>query len=534
MNQRLSRAGVVVGALALSTLSIVGIGRPVEVAAVTDSTWNLDDYGPRSSDNVVLKWNEQLLETIRKNPGGTGPTITARALGVVHTSMYDAWAAYDPVAKRTRASGVPRQPTAERTLANKSKAISFAAYKTLLDLFPNRKSDYDAQMVALGYAVDGTDASMAATVGNAAAQANIDYRHVDGSNQTLDTKGTANPSDDTVNYPYVCPPAPNATCYSPTNQWNNVTDRWRWQPLCVLTTAGVQAGKPTTPADGICTGPNYGVQPPLTPQWRYVKPFALLSALQYKVPGPPKNPDGTYSTADIEREYQEASNLSDIEKAKAEYWADGPGSVFPPGHDMIFAQALSRKRGHSLDTDVKMFFALGNAMLDASVAAWAQKYIHDYVRPITAIREHYKGQQITSWKGPNQGFGPVPAEQWMPYQALHVVTPPFPEYVSGHSTFSGAGAKVLLGFAGSDTFNARVTIPAGSSAFEPGTTPSADVTLAWPTFTAAADEAGMSRRYGGIHFYGGDTHGRMLGHSVGSNAWSKAQSYIKGYSGYNS
>jgi len=274
------------------------------------------------------------------------------------------------------------------------------------------------------------------------------------------------------------------------------------------------------------------VQQPLTPQWRYVKPFALLDALQYKVPGPPMNADGTYSTAEIEQEHQDGSNLDDVAKAKAEYWADGPKSVFPPGHDMIFAQALSRKRGHSLDTDVKMFFALGNAMLDASVAAWAQKYIYDCVRPVTAIREHYKGQQIMSWKGPYQGFGLVPAEQWMPYQALNVVTPPFPEYVSGHSTFSGAGQQVLMAFTGSDAFNARVTIKAGSSGFEPGATPSVDVTLSWPTFTAAADEAGMSRRYGGIHFYSGDTHGRMLGKMVGSNAWSKAQSYIQGYSGY--
>jgi hypothetical protein len=526
VSQLLSRGRVAaIVALALSTLSIAGIGRPVDVAAAADPTWNLDDYRPRASDNVVLKWNEQLLQTIRENPGGTGPTITARALGVVHTSMYDAWAAYDAVAKRTRPSGVPRQPTDQRTLENKSKAISFAAYKTLLDLFPYRKSAYDAQMLSLDYDIDGSDTSTAATVGAAAAKANIDYRHADGSNQTLNT------STNRVSYPYVCPPAPGATCYSPTNQWDNVVDRWRWQPLCVLTATGARAGLPTTPTDGNCAPPNYGVQQPLTPQWRYMKPFALLSALQYKVPGPPKNPDGKYSTADIEREYQEASNLGDVEKAKAEYWADGPGSVFPPGHDMIFAQALSRKRGHSLDTDVKMFFALGNAMLDASIAAWAQKYIHDYVRPITAIREHYKGQQINSWKGPNQGFGPVPAAQWMPYQALHVVTPPFPEYVSGHSTFSGAGAKVLLAFTGSDAFNARVTIKAGTSAFESGT-PSADVTLSWPTFTAAADEAGMSRRYGGIHFYSGDTHGRMLGHSVGSNAWSKAQSYIKGYSGY--
>jgi hypothetical protein len=263
-----------------------------------------------------------------------------------------------------------------------------------------------------------------------------------------------------------------------------------------------------------------------------VTSFASLSAIQYKVPGPPKNPDGTCcSPTDIETALADTSNLDDVKKAKAEYWADGPRTEFPPGHTAVFAQAISRKRGHSLDTDTKLFFALGNAMLDSSIAAWREKYKWDFVRPVTAIREHYKGQLINSWKGPGQGYGDVPAEQWMPYQALTVVTPPFPEYVSGHSTFSGAGSQILLGFTGSDAFNASVTIPAGSLKIEPGT-PSAAVTLSWSTFTAAADEAGWSRRYGGIHFYSGDVHGRMLGKSVGSNAWSKAQAYIKGYAGY--
>jgi hypothetical protein len=156
-------------------------------------------------------------------------------------------------------------------------------------------------------------------------------------------------------------------------------------------------------------------------------------------------------------------------KIKAEYWADGPHSEFPPGHWAIFAQAISRKRGHSLDDDVKLFLTLGNALMDASIAAWAWKFKYDYARPITGIRELY--------------------------------------------------------------FGASVTVPAGTSRIEPRTaehpgTPAKDVTLYWPTFSAA-DEAGMSRRYGGIHFESGDLHGRSLGAAVGGDAWVKAQSYIR-------
>jgi PAP2 superfamily len=225
----------------------------------------------------------------------------------------------------------------------------------------------------------------------------------------------------------------------------------------------------------------------------------------------------------------DGANLDDVKKAKAEYWADGPFSVFPPGHDFIFAQALSRRRNHSLDTDVKFFFILGNAMMDASIAAWAQKYKYDFVRPITAIRHHpdFRNKMVNSWLGPNQGFGMVRGSQWMPYQALYVVTPPFPEYVSGHSTFSGAGATVLAAFTGGDTFGAYVTIPQGWSKFE-SNTPSQPVTLSWPTYSHAADEAGWSRRYGGIHFRSGDFHGRGLGRAVAQQVWGRAQGYIQG------
>jgi hypothetical protein len=173
--------------------------------------------------------------------------------------------------------------------------------------------------------------------------------------------------------------------------------------------------------------------------------------------------------------------------------------------------------------------------MDASIAAWAWKYTYDYARPITGIREEYRGQQVTSWLGPYRGYGLVKGEQWIPYQELNVVTPPFPEYVSGHSTFSAAGARVLSMSTGSDSFGASVTVKAGASRIEPRTpthpgTPTEDVTLSWPTYSAAADEAGWSRRYGGIHFESGDLHGRALGRIIGWDAWFKARSYIDPFS----
>jgi hypothetical protein len=118
--------------------------------------------------------------------------------------------------------------------------------------------------------------------------------------------------------------------------------------------------------------------------------------------------------------------------------------------------------------------------------------------------------------------------QWMPYQESIVVTPPFPEYCSGHSTFSAASAYVLQQFTGTDSFADSYTAAAGSSQIEPGIAPSTAVTLSWPTFSAAAAQAGTSRQIGGIHFNQGDQDGRVLGRQVAAIAWAKAQRYING------
>ena len=460
--------------------------------------YQINLYGPSPFDNVVLLWDEELLQAIRANPAGTGPTVTARALGVVHTAMYDAWAAYDPKANGTRYGGSLRRPPAEHTVANKSKAISFAAYATLVDLFPKRKADFGKQMEELGYSPIGIDNSTPATIGLIVAKAIIDFRHNDGANQLGDYADT--------------------TGYQPVNTWDKVNDRWRWQPLCVPTPP---PGAPT------CEGT---VQKAYTPHWRKVIPFVLTwQPLRYDVPGPPTDPGGGFSTEEVEQAMKETADLDDVSKIKAEYWADGPQSEFPPGHWAVFAQAASRKRRNSLDDDAKLFFALGNALMDASISSWAAKYQYDYIRPVCGIRIRYKDKLITSWLGPGKGYGKVLGQHWQPYQEPTVVTPPFPEYVSGHSTFSGAGAVVIAyAFGNNGAFNAKVTIPAGSSKIEPNITPAKNVVLYWKTLDDASDEAGWSRRWGGIHYETGDMHGRGLGKTIGYNAWTKALTYFNG------
>lgn len=150
------------------------------------------------------------------------------------------------------------------------------------------------------------------------------------------------------------------------------------------------------------------------------------------------------------------------------------------------------------------------------------------MRPVTAIPLLFKGKKIRACGGPGKGTVEMDGSQWIPYQTVTFPTPPFPDFVSGHSTYSAAAASILMAWTGSDRFGYSTTVPAGSSKIEPGTTPTHRVILRWETFSDASNEAGTSRRYGGIHFRRADLAGRLLGRFAAANAWARAQSYFDG------
>jgi hypothetical protein len=451
-----------------------------------------------TGDNLVLVWNEETLESIRRLP--PAPTVAARALAIVHTAIYDAWAAYDPLAVGTRLGAGLRQPEAERTQTNKDKAISYAAYTALMDLFPARQSVFTDKMQLRYGEAFATDTSTPATIGFTAAQAVLDFRHTDGANQAngyADTSG-----------------------YTPVNTWNQILSPDHWQPLCV-----------PLPPPGATDCP--AQQKFATPHWRSVTPFALTSAAQFRPDHGPavtvlKGKPSDAFRKEVDQQLRFSAGLTDTHKVVAEYWEDPPGSETPAGHWNLFAQWVSRRDHHSLDEDAKVFFALNNALSDAAITAWDAKRQWNSVRPITAVRWLKKGQLVQAWGGPFQGTKTIRGEDWLPYQRDNFVTPSFPEYLSGHSTFSAAAAALLKAAIGSDYFGMSVTIPAGSSKIEPGAVPAKPVTLSWKSFYEAADQAGISREYGGIHFNDGDFEARQAGEDVGLQVWAKAKTYFNG------
>ncbi|CAN5770044.1 hypothetical protein BH24DEI2_BH24DEI2_23120 [soil metagenome] len=483
--------------------------------------------------SVVVRWNEVALNAVRAKSHKV--TVVTRSLFMLHEAMFEAWSLYDDAALPVAADPALKRPAAEHTEANKTEALSQAAFTTLLTLFPeyeNVSYAFSTLLNDLGYEpyLRGVDTPTA--VGYRVARDLLTSRSIDGANAAdgfLDTTSAV--------YPELY-------------KYNPGDDPNRWTPLRLPT--GLRLGADGWPVIDDSDLTSYLDQRFMTPQWGGVEGFALASGDQFRPPPPPRvgssepytDALGQTTTNDAAFWEQAAevlelsAGLSDAQKIRAEYWADGPRSETPPCHWNLLAHGVSLRDENTLDDDVKLYFALNAALFDAGIAVWDAKRFYDYVRPVGAIHRLYEGQQLEAWGGPNIGTRLIDAADWRPYQAFTAMTPAFPEYVSGHSAFSAAAAEVLKLFTGSDAFYNGVTVsetgrflgehvaPAGSLRFERG--PQTPVILRWPTFSDAAAEAGMSRRYGGIHFQDGDLRGRVLGREVGAQAFEKAKRHWEG------
>jgi len=258
--------------------------------------------------------------------------------------------------------------------------------------------------------------------------------------------------------------------------------------------ASVPYSPGTAPGDWQPTPPAYA--PALFPQWPNVKSFAMTSAGQFRPPAPPPLTSADYATAVNEVKALGGDGVTTPTARTADqtlianFWADGAGTETPPGHWNTIAQEVSTARGTSLVENARLFALLNIALADAAIDAWDCKYQFNVWRPVTAIRAaDADGNPDT-----------VPDPTWTPL----LVTPAFPSYMSGHSTFSSAGAAILASFFGTDD----VTFTTGSDAL-PGQT------RTFPSFSAAAAEAGQSRIYGGIHFQFDNQSALASGHALG-------------------
>lgn len=231
----------------------------------------------------------------------------------------------------------------------------------------------------------------------------------------------------------------------------------------------------------------------LLPQWGTVVPFAMEESAQFRPAGPPALDSARWVT-----DFNEVKDLGAAQGSTrtadqtqiALFWADGAGTETPPGHWNNIAQDVAEAAGNTLEENARLFALLNIAMADAAIAAWDAKYTYNNWRPVTAIRNaDLDGNDLT-----------VANTNWSSF----IGTPPFPDYVSGHSTFSGAAATILAMFYGTDD----VSFTTGSDAL-PG------VTRSFTSFSQAAEEAARSRVYGGIHFQFASDDGLDAGLGIG-------------------
>jgi len=453
---------------------------------------------PKGTENIAYKWGQMALtatanDTERFNPR---PTITSRYLGLIFTSVFDAWSRYDETAIPVYLTNVDRLPSSEHTVKNKEIAISYAAFRTISEYYYSDRKLFADFMVELGLDPnnESLDPSTPEGVGNLAAKAIIEARKGDGSNHYGEEDG----SNGVAYFDY--------SGYLPVNSADERNDPNRWQPKYF------SDGKGGKFAPGC-----------LTPYWDKVKPIALTSGDQFRPIPPPK-----IGSEQLKKEVQEViemqANLTDYQKALVEFMRDGPESVQQAGHWLKFAQDVSRRDSHTLDQDVKMYFYNQVVAMDAFIASWDSKMFYDFARPYALVHEYYENEKIKAWGGEGKGMITMDGKQWRPYSPETFLCPPFPSYVSGHSTISGGCAEALRIWTGSEKFGSQATLVAGAMT-DPNNIGDT-ITLTFPTFTETADMAGLSRVLGGYHIQADNVAGLQLGRDVAKEVWKFYEKHI--------
>jgi len=245
--------------------------------------------------------------------------------------------------------------------------------------------------------------------------------------------------------------------------------------------------QPTPPANA----------PSLLPHWGNVRPFAMSNLARFTPRAVPALTSAKYAA-----EFREVKSLGAADSttrtadqtASARFWSNGAGTATPPGHLNTLAALTATARRLTVSESARLFAMFNVALADAAIMAWNAKYATDSWRPVTAIRAADTDGNPRTIADPT----------WTPLLA----TPPFPSYVSGHASFSGAAAAVLKSYFRSDSF--RFTLPSEDPAI---------AARSFTSFSQAARESADSRLYGGIHWRSDNADGLAAGRRIGNHVF---------------
>lgn len=354
------------------------------------------------------------------------------------------------------------------------------------------------------------------TVWIARVNAYLNLRWQDG----FQAAGTFNPNSTTPATTF-----PNPTVYISTDPTVAVT-----QDLNIL------LPEPTlwTHLDVVYDGTSH-LQGYLTPEWGSVTGIISDTDKDTLITRISENfyPSDEVLTNEIQAVLDLSKNLTIKDKVNSEFWAGGPGTVTPPGFWMLFATYTASHYGISTIREINLFKQMGTGVFQAGILAWRLKRVKLQQRPIQAIRK-LPETTVTTWSGT------ISSKAWLPYQETNFVTPPFPDFVSGHSTFSGIGSKILTNFFGTNVIpDGRITLTQeqmlllspiftkcdsecslSEITVYPSTSdiqssiPPTGVCLNFVTWDQMADAAGISRVTGGIHYESSNQAGLALGRNL--------------------
>jgi hypothetical protein len=425
-------AGALVASLAGTRLS----------ALAAPTAWQSPATSQRA--DVATAWFRLVLQLIQQTPGYT-PPVTARALGYLGVTLYEALVAgipgYRSLSGQLNGLTPPRLPQDDAyhwpLVANQALAA------TTRHLFPTATAANRMQIDVLEATL------MRANI--AAVPSGIMQRSmVRGALVAAHVAAWALPDGGHEGYLRNAP-----STYTP--------------PV------GPGLWVPTPPA----------LARALQPSWGQNRPFLLASGAEVD-PGPhpafSTEPGSTFDT-EAREVYQTVNQLSAEQRAIALFWADDPGqTATPPGHCVSILTQVLDARAASLAVAAEAYARVGIALADAFISCWHSKYVHNLLRPITYIQRHID----SSWGNP-----------------LPVTTPPFPEYPSGHSVQTSAFAQVMTAMFGDLPFTDRTHEARGLPA------------RSFTSWEALAEEAAISRLYGGIHYRAAIERGRAQGWQIG-------------------